>query len=427
MSLKIIKIEIRYEHDIVLARQRARAVAELLGFDINDQTRISTAVSEIARNAYKYAGGGYISFLIEGGSKPQIFIAQINDRGPGIENMSAVLNGGIRSKTGMGLGLSGARRLMDHFHIESEPGKGSKVMLGKIIPQGAPLIDERSVAGIADALLRQSPNDPIEELQQQNQELLRTMSELKELTDKLASANLKLRELDRLKSMFIASMSHELRTPLNSILGFTGIILMGMSGEISAIQRKQLGMVKNSANHLLDLINDVIDVSKIEAGKTDLFIEDFSLSELISEVKESFSVAAAEKCLRLDLSMKDGLAVISDRRRVRQILVNLVGNAIKFTETGSVAILVEEKESGFDIKVRDTGVGMEKEDMDKLFDAFSRIHIHGRPMVEGTGLGLYLSRRIAALLGGGITAQSEAGSGSEFTLYLPRQYQGEKT
>ncbi len=242
----------------------------------------------------------------------------------------------------------------------------------------------------------------------------------------LREVNIRLQELDRLKSMFIASMSHELRTPLNSIIGFTGIILMGMSGEISAIQRKQLGMVKNSANHLLELINDVIDVSKIEAGKTDLNIEAFDLSDLTLEVKESFAVAALGRGLELSMQSEGTVQVTSDRRRVKQILVNLVGNAVKFTETGTISILLAQKSAGVEIRVRDTGIGMYREDMERLFEAFSRIHIQGAPIVEGTGLGLYLSRRLAALLSGEITAESEPGRGSEFTLSLPWKYREEQ-
>ena len=250
---------------------------------------------------------------------------------------------------------------------------------------------------------------------------------VRERTAELAEANCRLLELDHLKSMFIASMSHELRTPLNSILGFTGILLMGMSGELSAVQKKQLGMVKKSARHLLELINDVIDVSKIEAGKTELNMEAFDIGELVHDVGESFAVIAANKGLRLEWNKDGKVEVSSDRRRVRQILMNLVGNAVKFTESGTVAISLSKAEEGVSIRVRDTGVGMQREDMARLFEAFSRITIQGRPVVEGTGLGLYLSQRIAGLLGGKITAESEPGRGSEFTFYLPYLYQEDRT
>lgn len=240
-------------------------------------------------------------------------------------------------------------------------------------------------------------------------------------TKELQDANLKLQELDRLKSMFIASMSHELRTPLNSIIGFTGIILQGMSGEINQEQRKQLSLVKNSANHLLDLINDVIDISKIEADKVELYIQKFDLSLLAQEIKESFAVALEKKGLALLIKKPSTLLIESDERRIKQILVNFISNALKFTYKGEIEIKVVKKDKIVEVSVRDTGIGIKKEDVDKLFNAFSRIPNPGR-IEEGTGLGLYLSQKIARLLGGNITAESEFEKGSIFTLTLPLKY-----
>jgi len=237
-------------------------------------------------------------------------------------------------------------------------------------------------------------------------------------TKELEHANLKLQELDRLKSMFIASMSHELRTPLNSVIGFTGIILQGMSGEINEEQRKQLTLVKNSANHLLALINDVIDISKIEANKVELYIQEFDLTSLAQEVKNSFVVTAEEKGLKLSLEMPERLIIKSDERRTKQVLVNFVSNAIKFTDSGEIKIKVTSEDELARVLVKDTGIGIRKEDIDKLFKAFSQIPTPGKTK-EGTGLGLYLSKKIAYLLGGDITAESEFGKGSVFTFTLP--------
>jgi signal transduction histidine kinase len=250
--------------------------------------------------------------------------------------------------------------------------------------------------------------------------------EVAERTKELVQANLRLQELDRLKSMFIASMSHELRTPLNTIIGFTGIILQGMAGEITEEQRKQLTMVKNSANHLLALINDIIDLSKIEAGMVELAIEEFDLSALLKEVKESFKIAAAEKGLKLSFNVPEMLPIKSDRRRTKQVIVNLVSNAVKFTDRGEIEINVAKKDEIVEISVRDTGIGIRKEDMDKLFKAFSKIPVEDRPKQEGTGLGLYLSKKMADLLGGEIKAESEFGKGSVFTFTLPLSIGGEK-
>lgn len=244
-------------------------------------------------------------------------------------------------------------------------------------------------------------------------------------TEELEYANLKLQELDRLKSMFIASMSHELRTPLNSIIGFTGIILQGMSGDINEEQGKQLTLVKNSANHLLALINDIIDISKIEAGKVEIAIEEFDLSVLAQEIKDSFAVVAEKKGLELLLQTPPTLIIKSDRRRTEQILVNFISNAVKFTDEGEVEIKIVKKDKMVEMSVRDKGIGIKKEDMDKLFKTFSRIPVKDR-IIEGTGLGLYLSKKIADLLGGEIKAESEFGKGSIFTLTLPIKYKEEK-
>jgi len=255
--------------------------------------------------------------------------------------------------------------------------------------------------------------------------LKRAEKALEERSKELAEANIRLKELDRLKSMFIASMSHELRTPLNSIIGFTGIILQGLVGEINEEQRKQLALVKNSANHLLALINDVIDVSKIEADQIELVIEEYDLADLIQEVNDSFKVAVDEKGLKLSLEMPERLTIKSDERRTKQVFMNLVSNAVKFTDRGEIVIKVAKKDERVEISVRDTGIGIEKKTMNKLFKAFSRIYTKDT-LKEGTGLGLYISRKMANLLGGELSAKSEFGKGSKFTFTLPLKYKEEQ-
>ncbi|MBW2115988.1 MAG: cache domain-containing protein [Deltaproteobacteria bacterium] len=239
---------------------------------------------------------------------------------------------------------------------------------------------------------RRHVEEELREYREHLEELIKERTgDLEEKAVELEQANIRLQELDKLKSMFIDSMSHELRTPLNSIIGFTGILLMGLTGELTEEQRKHLlTMVKTSANHLLALINDVIDLSKIEGGKLEPLIEEFDLP----------------------LEMPEGLVIKSDERRVKQIMVNLVGNAVKFTEEGEIEIKVVKKDEKVEVSVRDTGIGIKKEHMGMLFKAFSQITIEGRPK-EGTGLGLYLSKKIADLLGGRISVESEFGKGSE--------------
>ncbi len=262
-----------------------------------------------------------------------------------------------------------------------------------------------------------------DELDREVTDRKRAEENVKKYAEQLEQANIRLQEIDRLKSVFLASMSHELRTPLNSIIGFTGIILQGMSGEINEEQRKQLTMVKNSANHLLSLINDLLDVSKIEAGKVELSLEEFSLDDVVREVVENFSPAVSEKGLELTKEVPEGVTLSSDRRRVKQVLMNLVSNAVKFTDQGSVKIVTTVPGDGnLEIRVIDTGGGIKQEDMDKLFQPFQQIDVSLTKKHEGTGLGLYLTKRLVTLLGGDISARSEYGRGSEFTFTIPLRY-----
>ena len=272
---------------------------------------------------------------------------------------------------------------------------------------------------------RKQAEDELRKYREQLEALVKARTrELEEKTVELEGANTRLQEADRLKSIFLASMSHELRTPLNSIIGFTGIILMEMVGKINDEQRKQLTMVKNSANHLLNLINDLLDVSKIEADRVELALEEFRLDDVIKEVIETVSPAASEKGLELLTEVPQGITLVSDRRRITQILMNLATSAVKFTEGGNVKISARIKNTeNLEMCVTDTGIGIKKEDMNQLFAPFQQIDMSLTKPYEGTGLGLYLTKKLVVRLGGDIWAKSEYGRGSEFTFVLPLKYQ----
>jgi len=241
-----------------------------------------------------------------------------------------------------------------------------------------------------------------------------------ERTKDLAQANIQLKEMDRLKSEFLATMSHELRTPLNSIIGFTGIILQGIAGEINEEQRKQLSMVYGSAKHLLSLINDILDLSRIESDKMEVSMEKFKIQDVVSEVAQSLSPMISQKGLRLVTEIPDEVPEIcSDRKKVLQILLNLVGNAVKFTQAGEARIECKFDNDSMEVSVSDTGIGIRKENMDYLFEPFLQVDGTAQRRYQGTGLGLYLCKKLVTLLGGRIWAESEYAVGSEFTFTLP--------
>ena len=245
---------------------------------------------------------------------------------------------------------------------------------------------------------------------------------VKERTRELEDANEQLKELDKLKSMFVASMSHELRTPLNSIIGFTGVLLQGMSGELNEKQKDQLTRVKKAGQHLLSLVSDVIDISKIEAGRAEAVTEEFLLREIIDDATNEIEVMAKPKGLSIVTQMGDDIAMKSDKRRLYQCILNYLSNAVKFTEkSGNIILRVEELEKDISISVTDNGIGISKEEQSKLFEAFERLETHLRVKPGGTGLGLYLTRKITEdLLKGKVWMKSEEGKGSTFGLTVPK-------
>lgn len=245
-------------------------------------------------------------------------------------------------------------------------------------------------------------------------------SSLHTRSQELQEANRKLKDLDKLKSMFIASMSHELRTPLNSIIGFTGVILSGMSGELSDTQKDQLGRVYNASKHLLALITDVIDISKIEAGRVDVYVEEFNLRNVVNEALTTVEQQVKIKGLAVNMAMDEEVIMRSDRKRVLQCLINFISNAVKYSEKGEITIQVELSEDMVDISVSDTGIGISEDDLPRLFEAFERFESHLKVKAGGTGLGLYLTRKLVQdLLGGDVRVKSELGRGSTFGLRIP--------
>jgi PAS domain S-box-containing protein len=225
---------------------------------------------------------------------------------------------------------------------------------------------------------------------------------------------------DRIKSMFVASMSHELRTPLNSIIGFLGVVLQGISGTLNPAQKGQLDRAYESSKHLLLLISDVLDVSKIEAGFLQLNTGKFELKPLLTEAEHAVQHLLAGKKLALSIDCAAKLQLETDRKRLYQVVLNVLSNAVKYTKQGTVMLNAHIKNNILVITCQDTGIGINETDFARLFQPFVRIESPLKIKVPGTGLGLYLSQKILTqLLGGSITVQSELGQGSTFTIIMP--------
>jgi protein-histidine pros-kinase len=251
---------------------------------------------------------------------------------------------------------------------------------------------------------------------------IRDISERRRVEHALQEKNVELERANQAKDKFLATMSHELRTPLNAVIGFTGLLLMKLPGPLTADQEKQLTMVQSSAKHLLSLINDLLDLAKIDSGNVQMQFKPVACRALVDEVAATLRPTAEAKGLRLMVQLPaQEVSVDTDQRALQQILINLVSNAVKFTDSGTVTVTLEnQRATGVSLSVSDTGPGIGADEQARLFHAFTRVgSATARSRIEGTGLGLYLSRKLAELLGGRIELDSEFAHGSRFTLHLP--------
>ncbi len=251
---------------------------------------------------------------------------------------------------------------------------------------------------------------------------IRDVTEARHVQRELRVANLRLEKASRAKDRFLASMSHELRTPLNAILGFTGTLLMELPGPLNDEQDKQLRIVQTSGRHLLSLINDLLDLARIESGKLEISPVEIDCRDLLGEVALGLRPLANAKRVAIKIEAPPDVTVVSDRRALSQILINLTNNAIKFTEQGCVRLVLDQDHDPEGVRTRftviDTGIGIKPEDQEMLFTAFEQIGGPAAHEYEGTGLGLHICQTLAPLLGGTISFRSEFGEGSAFTLEL---------
>ncbi len=360
MSLLIHRQEIANDRDLVDVRSRAMAIAAELGFPLREQTQIAAALSEIGRNALIHAGNGEIQFALEPADAPRRLTMRVADRGPGIPDVaSAQIVIRREPGAGRGMGMVAAQRLVDRFAIESVPGKGTSVEMAKDLPVRADAPKDMA-ARVQQVAKSVRPEDPIRMVQAQNRELLTSLASERERQEDLRRLNQELEETNRgvvalyseldekaeylrrasdLKSRFLSHMSHEFRTPLSSILALSRLLLDQTDGPLMGEQQKQVTYIRKSAEGLLELINDLLDIAKVEAGKLSVNCTTFALADMFGGLRGALRPLMTRDTVSINFEQRgESPELYTDEGKVAQILRNFIANAIRFTEEGSITV-----------------------------------------------------------------------------------------
>ncbi|MGC2695430.1 MAG: ATP-binding protein [Candidatus Angelobacter sp.] len=446
MAISLYTLLLRSERDVVQARQHTRDIAALLGFENREQIRLATAASEMARNAFRYARSGKVAFNLYS-EVPQALEIAISDSGPGIENLDVIMEGRYKSQTGLGIGILGTKRLMDGFEIQSSPA-GTLVKMKKQLPETAQFVTNTKTQEVIHKIKSRQPESPYEEIEHQNKELLKTLDELRKRQEDLAILNRELEDTNRgvvalyaelddradylkraseMKTSFFSNISHEFKTPLNSIISLSLMLLERIDGDLTPEQAKQVNFIADASRSLSDMINDLLDIAKAEAGKVKVRIKTFALEEVFSALKGMLKPLLADNS-SVDLVFEDttGPAILrTDEGKVSQILRNFISNAIKFTPQGEIRVSASLAGENVRFAVVDTGIGIDPENHERIFEEFIQVENPLQEKYRGTGLGLPLCRNLAALLGGRVWLESELGRGSSFFTEIPIVYRGE--
>ena len=422
----------------MLARRNAREIARLLGFDQQDQTRIATAISELARHAFESGEGGTVEYLVDSGGGRGDLVVRVVERGSGAPESEADPDRHGRAQKRTGLGIPAARRLMDGLEMSSTPGEGSEVIVKKAIPRWGDHVD---LELIRDLIENEPREGAVSELRRQNQELVLALDalrarqeELDRLNAELAVSNRgvvalyaeldervnELKHANEAKSTFLSGVSHELRTPLTATLALVDVLLSGQDGELGDEQREQVLLIQKASQDLLVLVNELLDLGKIEAGRLELELSLVEIAGLFSSLQGMLGAFPRRSGVELRFERpRRAPSIHTDEAKLTRILSNLITNALKFTEEGSVRVSASSRSDEIVFSVADTGIGIAPEDQERIFEEFVRLPDASGKKTKGSGLGLALSRRLALFLGGRLTVRSKPGEGSTFELALP--------
>jgi len=430
-------VDVRAEDDVVRAHQTTRTIAAQLGFSTFEQTRIATAMSEIARNALTYASGGSVTLGLD--DDRQALSIVVIDRGQGIPDVAAILSGERRSSSGLGVGIPGAKRLMDTFVIEST-SSGTRVEMTKRVPRRTGKIDTGRIGSMRFQLAGQLADEPSQEIRRLQRDIAERDHRIVELSEELTETNRGVmalyNELDdraeyqrqavELRTRLLSEMGHELRTPLHSLSTISQFLIDRLDGELNPEQDRQVRIIHDVAESLTAYVNDLLDLARTEAGRAVVRVSRFQIDGVLKALRRIIQPLVPPRvALRFEVA-PELPPIKTDELKLSQILRNLVANAIKFTEHGSVVVRAyAAAPERVVFEIADSGIGIAPEHHDLIFREFAQVDGHVEPRMRGSGLGLPLSRRLAELLGGTLTVASSLGAGSTFQLVLPVEYRGD--
>lgn len=458
MNLSISKISLRNDQDLIIARQRAHRIAALANSSSLDQSRFTTAVSEIARNILQHAGSGVAQFQIVELDSKQYLQALFQDQGPGIPNLAQILEGAYQSKTGMGLGIVNSKKLVDAFSIESEMGKGTVVRLAIAVPENTK-ITSSAVGKWVRELAEEAPATAAEELDRLNQDLMQKLQELRKKEDKLqrlleTEKNLshelaetnrgivslhrqleeKNAELERSNQdleQFAYIASHDLKEPLRGLQTYSIFLLEDYSDKLDEEGQSKLRTLKRLTQRMESLVDSLLYFSRV--GRQDLAIARTDLNKVLDGIIDSLHISLAEKAV--EVRIPKPLPVIQcDPVRVGEVYRNLLTNAMKYNDRDEKWIeigVADEPEklepndsdgegcAGPVFYVRDNGIGIREKHLDKIFTIFKRLHARDK-YGGGTGAGLTIVKKIIERHGGRIWVESTTGEGTTFYFTLEK-------